>query len=135
MTGTLDITGKQIVRFLRYALFVIGTAIFAAGAVTRGWNIMFWGLFVFFLSNIFFGFDRGSIRFIFLFFHLAVFTFLIVLARLTASKTTTEPVVLPCTILKYCRTVSLLIASAPFCCITVSKDFHSFECQVFLFFA
>jgi len=78
LTGTLDITGKQIVSFLRYSLFVIGAAVFAAGAVTSGWNIMFWGMFLFFLSNIFFGFDSGRTRFIFLFFHVAIFTFLIV---------------------------------------------------------
>ena len=78
LTGTYDITGKQIVTFLRYALFVTGVAVFAGGTFLTNWNLMFWGMFLLFLSNLFFGFDKGSIRFIFLFFHLAVFTFLIV---------------------------------------------------------
>ncbi len=77
LTATIDITGKQIIAFLRYTLFVIGIAIFAGAAITEGWNYMFWGMFLLFLSNLFFGFAEAKSRFIFLFFHVAIFTFLI----------------------------------------------------------
>ncbi len=50
---------------------------FAGGAAMNGWDFMFWGMFLLFLSNLFFGFCEGKSRFIFLFFHLALFTFLI----------------------------------------------------------
>ena len=70
-------TGKQIIALLRYALFMIGCGLYFCGVVSRGYNYMLAGITVFFVSSLFFGFAEGRTRYVFLFFHLSIFTFLI----------------------------------------------------------
>lgn len=70
-------TGRQIIALLRYTLLVLGAGLFAAGFLGSNCNVMLWGMISLFASNLFFGFAEGHTRFIFLFFHLSIFTFLV----------------------------------------------------------
>ncbi len=70
-------TGRQTAALLRYTLFMIGIGLYAAGMTTGRYGFMMSGILTFFVSNLFFGFAEGKTRYIFLFFHLSIFTFLL----------------------------------------------------------
>lgn len=70
-------TLKAAIALFRYTLFMIGIGLYAAGMYTGIYNIRLFGVVVLFASNVFFGFADGSTRYVYLFFHLSIFTFLI----------------------------------------------------------
>ena len=72
-----SITGRTIIDLLRYTLLILGVGLFAIGVLKGIENIMLWGILDLLISNVFFGFAEGKTRYIFLFFHLALFTFLL----------------------------------------------------------
>lgn len=66
-----------LLMFGRYSSLIIGLGLFPCGYLMGSWNVMLSGVLFLFVSNLLYGFNRVSNRVIFLFFHLAFFTFLL----------------------------------------------------------